>query len=271
MYAYFIDDWTGQRKYLREVDGLDLRLTQNGLSGRKIKLNRLHDLDASVRDLAANGVRAFVAVGNDSTANRLINSLLKLDDAGRLGARKYLFAILPIGAAQQIARTFGCDNLAAAVLALKNRQTRLIDLGLLNKRHYFVTAATFSGRASVSFLSYSVSSLRPEYEVSLCNANIFGDRLKFDGRNFFNISDGLLEAAITYPALKKGFWPSGRYRGDTQDFTVESIFPFKRINIQSPAKIIKVLADTDKEFSTPVTVEVVPGRLEVIVGLKKLV
>lgn len=268
MYAYFIDDWTGQRKYLREVDGLDLRLTQNGLAGRKIKLNRLHDLDSSVRDLAANGVRAFVAVGNDNTANRLINSLLKLADAGELAARKYWFAILPIGASQQIAKSFGCDNLANAVQAIKNRQTKLIDLGLLNKRHYFVTAATFYGRSSVGFLSYTVSSLRAEYEVSLCNVNIFGDRIKFGSRNFFNISDGSLEAVITYPALKKGFWPSGRAAGDKQDFIVESIFPFKRLNILSPAKIIKVLADADKEFSTPVMVEVAPARLEVIVGFK---
>mgnify|MGYP001579929193 CR=1 FL=1 len=264
MYAYFIDDWTSERKHLRAVDSLDLRLTQNGLAGRKIKLNRLHDLDASVRDLVENGARTFVAVGNDATASRLLNSLLKLEDAGQLGARKYLFAVLPIGEGQQIARSFGCAGLESAVLALKNRRTKLFDLGLLNKRHYFITAATFYGRAAVGFLSYSVSSLRDDYEISVCNTNIFGDLKKFGQQDFFNVSDGTLEAVISYPVLKSGFW--GKAENSKQNYNIESVFPLVQITIQSAAKTIKVLADAEKELSTPVAVEVVPARLEAIVA-----
>lgn len=266
MYAYFIDDWTGQRKYLREVDSLDLRLTQNGLSGRKVKLNRLHDLDASVRDLAENGARTFVAVGNDSTASRLLNSLLKLDDAGLLSGRKYFFAVLPIGEGQQVAKSFGCHNLVSAVMALKSHRSAPLDLGLLNKRHYFITAATFYGRASVGFLSYSVSSLRDEYEICVCNSDIFGSTKNFENQDFFNTADGLLEAVISYPVLKKGFWSSGQSAGGKENYIIESVFPFQKITIESPAKTLKVLADMEKEFSTPVTVEVAPARLEAIIN-----
>lgn len=264
MYAYFIDDWTGQRKYLREVDSLDLRLTQNGLSGRKIKMNRLHDLDASVRDLAENGTRTFVAVGNDATASRLLNSLLKLEDAGALKRGKYQLAVLPIGQGQQIARSFNCHSVESAVLALKSHRTAAIDLGFLNQRHYFITAATFYGRAAVGFASYSVSSLREEYEINICNCNIFKKLKNFGDQGFFNTSDGIMEAVISYPALKKSFWSAPA--ADKESHEVESIFPFQKITIESPAKTIKALADMEKEFSTPVAVEVLPRRLEVVIG-----
>lgn len=260
MFAYLIDDWTGQKKYLKEVDSLDLYLTQNGLSGRKIKLNRLHDLDASVRDLAENGARIFVAVGNDNTVSRLLNSLLKLEN-------KFTLAVLPIGKNQQIAASFGCHNLEAAVAALKNRQTALIDLGLLNNRHYFITAAVLAGRASLGFLSYTVSSLQSAHEICFCNTNIFGQTSHWPGRKVFDCRDGTLEAVIARRPTKKSFWTKLATLPEAgRQYAVESIFPFKKIFVQCPTKTVKVMADTEKQLSTPVTVEVVPNKLEVVVA-----
>lgn len=260
MFAYFIDDWTGQKKYLKEVDSLDMYLTQNGLSGRKIKLNRLHDLDANVRDLAENGARVFVAVGNDNTVSRLLNSLLKLES-------KFTLAVLPIGQKQQIAASFGCHNLAAAVLALKNRQTALIDLGLLNNRHYFITAATIVGRASLMFLSYTVNSLQAANEVCLCNMNIFDKTKNWSGRQFFDNQDGRLEAVIARRLTKRSFWARLSSRPETGgEYRVESIFPFQKIVVQCPGRTIRVMADTEKQLSTPITVEVVPRKLEAVVA-----
>lgn len=263
MHAYFIDDWTGQKKFLREVDSLDLRLTQNGLSGRKIKLNRLHDIDASVRDLAENGIRTFVAIGNDSTANRLINSLIKLGEANQPVGRKFIFAILPVGGSQKIAASFNCGHLEAAIAALKMSRTKTIDLGLLNNRHYFVTAATFYGRNSVGFTSYSISSLRPEYEVSVCNANIYPQAEKFHSNAAFDLCDGILEAVVAYPDGKDRPWFQDSKKNN---YAIESVFPFTAVTVQGAGKTIKVLADVEKEFSSPVSVTVAPGRLEVIIN-----
>lgn len=260
MFAYFIDDWTGQKKYLKEVDSLDMYLTQNGLSGRKVKLNRLHDLDSSVRDLSENGARIFVAVGNDGTVSRLLNSLLKLEN-------KFTLAVLPIGQSQRIATSLGCRNLEAAVLALKNRQTAVIDLGLLNDRHYFITAAVIPGRAVLAFLSYTVNSLQTDNEVCLCNVNIFGKVRPGSNERIFNNQDGLLEAVIARRPTKLSFWGRLTARPSVDnEYRVESIFPFKKITVQCPTRTIKVMADTEKQLSTPITVEVAPRRLEAVVA-----
>ncbi|MDP1709523.1 MAG: diacylglycerol kinase family protein [Candidatus Komeilibacteria bacterium] len=270
MHAYFIDDWTGQKKYQKEVDGLDLLLTQKGVTGRKIKLNRLHDLDASVRDMAENGIRTFVAVGNDATASRLLNSLLKLDWFTANNRHKATLAVLPIGKNQLIAANFGCNNLIEAVEALRHHRTMTIDLGKLNKRHYFITAATFREKVSLGFLSYTISSLRREHRVSICNTNIFSGRQPMENNWSFNPQDGILEAVIAYPGHPRSFWSKLFSHSElNNDYIIESVFPHKKIMVHSKEKIVNVYADMAKQLSAPVEVEIEPAKIDVIISAKR--
>lgn len=266
MYAFFIDDWTAQKKYQREVDGLDLMLTQRSLVGRKIKLNRLHDLDSSVREQLAEGVKTLVAVGNDATVSRLLNSLLKLEP-GQI--RQIALAVLPIGPEQSVARSLGCGVSQEAVNALAQGERVLIDLGKLNNRHYFITAAVFPPRVSLGFLSYTVSSLRREHQISVCNTNIYEAIAGKTTRAGFHPGDGTLEAVIAY-APGKSFWSKLFSRQVLGDYVIESVFPHKKITILAKEKTISVRADTEKRLSTPVEVEIVPGALAVVVGNKKI-
>lgn len=266
MYAFFIDDWTAQKKYQRETDGLDLALTQRGLTGRKIKLSRLHDLDSSVRDCLAAGVKTLVAVGNDATVSRLLNSLLKLEPAQ---IRQTTLAVLPIGPDQSVGRCLGCADRTEAINALARGERILIDLGKLNNRHYFITAAVFPPRVSLGFLSYTVSSLRGEHQISICNTNIYQTIAGQTARAGFHPGDGTLEAVIAY-APGRSFWAKLFSRRTTANYVIESVFPHKKITILAKEKIISVQADTEKRLSTPVEVEIVPGALAVIAGVKKI-
>src|SRR3990167_7600925 len=96
MFAYFIDDWVYDNKQRRDLDKIEMRLTGQGVTGRKIRLTRLINLDQAVLENYQRGARAFVAVGDAATAGRLLNSLLRMGNAVRAGCA---FASLPVGRA----------------------------------------------------------------------------------------------------------------------------------------------------------------------------
>lgn len=267
MFAYFLDDWTAHKRYSREVDSLDLLLTQHHIIGRRIRLSRLHDLDASVADCLASGVRTFVAMGNDATASKLLNSLLKIEQYQCQGKQAAALAVLPIGANQQIAASFGYPTIPQAVAALIQRQTAVVDVGWLNQRHYFVTMATFPPKVSLGFLSYTVSLLDNERQVHVCNTNVFNLKSEARYQKSFNPQDGTFEAVITCrPATS--FWQKMFWRKTRDDYKIESVFPHQKLTVLSRDKTINVVADAEKQLATPVEVEIEPKKLLVVVGEK---
>lgn len=269
MYAFFIDDWVESGKHRKELDKTDMRLTQHGLSGRRIKLSRLHNLADSVKENFLAGVRTFVAVGNDTTASRLLNTLVNLKNQGRLdgqqavGQRGLVLAVLPVGKPQIISQSLGAVNTDEAVKMLLRHQTAVLDLGKLNDRHYFLTSAIFPLGVSLGFMSYRVSSLHARYQISVCNMNIF--------RSMNNIApnDKMLDAVIAKESdatlATKLFFG----KDEAKRFVPDSIYPVRKIKVVSRDKIIDVLADAIKRLSTPVMVEVAPRAIEVVVGERK--
>ncbi|MBU2575646.1 hypothetical protein KKF64_00935 [Patescibacteria group bacterium] len=262
MYAYFIDDWV-YNKHHRKLDRLDLLLTQKGISGRKIKLARLNDLAGSIRDCAASGIKTFVAVGNDTTASRLLNSILSIRDKEKEDF-SFIFSVIPIYESNMIAKVFGYQTIQEASEALARHRTEKIDLGLLNSRHYFITSAIFPKKCSFGFKSYTVSSLYRDHHISVCNNNIYNGAENLNTRKF-SITDGVLEAVIAHrPPVS--FFDKVRGKANQNKYTPESIFPIKAIVIKSKEKTVSVNADAEKQLTTPIKVETKPKFLEVVIG-----
>lgn len=272
MYAYFIDDWTSNAKYKRELDKLDLWLTQHNIVGRKVRLGRLHDLEASIEECLLGGTDTVVAVGDDATASKVLNSFLKLyppgivsKDVGSEIRHTAAFAVLPVARVCAIAAHLGYSSLSRAVEALAQHQTKTIDLGKLNDRHYFITAAVFPKKVSLGFHSYKVSSLHRDHQISVCNMREY-ELYETQRQQASSPSDGTLEAVIAYRP-GRSFWVRLLNRTSGQgEYIAESIFPIKRITVHSKPKTIHVAADIQKMLSTPVEVVVVPKALEVVVG-----
>jgi len=262
MYAYFIDDWV-YNKHHRKLDRLDLLLTQKGISGRKIKLARLNDLSASIRDCASSGIKTFVSVGNDTTASRVLNSILSIKD--KIGEDfSFVFGVVPIGEPNMIAKVFGYQNIQESSESLARHRTEKIDLGLLNGRHYFVTSTIFPRKCSFGFKSYTISSLYSDHHISVCNSNIYNEK-KIINTQKFNIRDGILEAVIAHN-LPTSFVNKIRGKKANNNYIPESIFPIKVIYIKSKEKTVSVNSDAEKHFTIPIKVEVKQKFLEVVIG-----
>jgi diacylglycerol kinase family enzyme len=269
MYAYFIDDWVYNRKHHRQMDKLDLGLTQNGISGRKFKLGRLHNIERSIEECFSTGIKTFVAVGNDETASKLLNSLLKgeEDKKKKEENQKFTFAVIPVDDSSQfIASSLGSKSLQEAIKFLAVHKTNKIDVGLINNRHYFITAAVFPKDSSLSFQSYTVSSLKSGHHISVCNSNIYKKLDIKDKKTRFDIRDGLFDAVIAYHPDLSLMEKLRSSKASIDAFIPESIFPIKDITIKNKQKTISIFADTDKQMSTPVHLEVVPSLLSVVVG-----
>jgi diacylglycerol kinase family enzyme len=266
MFAYFIDDWV-YTKAKRKLDRLDLLITQHAVSGRKIRLNRLIDFSSSIKESIGQGAKTLVAVGNDTTASRLLNHVVhhKDEKAGNEHAL-FSFAYVPIEQGSKIGTALGLSTLTESIRALAAHRTKIIDLGVLNDRHYFITAAVFPKKASLAFLSYSVSSLHREHQISVCNANIYaqeGPGAQEDKR--FNTTDGILEAVIAHrPARSLRDRLLGRKQ--QQPFVAESIFPVRAITIKGRQKTMTVIADAEKQLTAPIEVKVAPKALQVVIG-----
>ena len=272
MFAYFIDDWVYSKNYSRELDKIDIRLTQQGISGRKIKLGRLHNLDESIKDSFASGVRTFVAIGNDKTVSRLLNTLIKLknEKVSHFGVvdksekNNFVLGVVPVGEQNQImSKCLGLNSIENSVSALVKHQTSVLDLGVLNKRHYFLTSAFFRDKVAIKFSSYEVSSLKAGSFIVVCNINyLFKDK-----DSNISATDGFLDAII---ASEEESSLLGKIKsGQEKKLNAENIFSIKKIKISCRSKVVDVEADTIKRLSSPVTVEVVPAFAEFIVGEQK--
>jgi diacylglycerol kinase family enzyme len=258
MYAYFIDDWVYE-KHHHKIDRLDLWLTQAGISGRKIKLARLNDLPWSIKDCVAVGVKIFIAVGDDATASRVLNNVLNLQ---KQEGFKFTFGFIPISESSAIAPMLGMSYSQKAVNALASNQIISVDLGMLNNRHYFITAAVFPKKCALGFRSYTVSSMYRDHHISVCNTDIYNQQAGDDLKKF-NPSDGILEAVIAYHPNASLIDKMLR-RNNSDQYIPESIFPVKKITIKSKQKTISVIADIEKQLTSPIEVEVVPGAVSII-------
>jgi diacylglycerol kinase (ATP) len=108
------------------------RLRADGLEPEVHELPRKRPLEQLIRE-RGNKADVIVLGGGDGTMNAASSALLE-------AARP--FAILPLGTANDLARTLGIpqDPVAAAELILAG-PTRRIDLGVVNDRHFFNVAS----------------------------------------------------------------------------------------------------------------------------------
>lgn len=260
MFAYFIDDWVYDRQNARELDRIEMRLTGQGIAGRKIRLTRLINLEQAATENFKDGARTFVAVGDDATAGRLLNCLLKLENFFRDGG---VFACLPVGQARSMAAALGADSPEEGILMLVRHQTEKLDLGLLNGRHYFLTSAIFPSQAVFDFSAYKVSSLFADHQISVCNIDPFFSK---ETQNVINPRDGFLNAVIAHRNRRSIL---GKIAGSGPGYRPANIFPVKKLRIDAPDKILEVTADYPKQLSAPITVAVAPAAITAVVGKNK--
>lgn len=122
-----------------------------------------HAIDLA-REAARGGCEVVVAVGGDGTINEVINGLIESQRG-----REITFGLIPRGTGSDFRRAIGLSrSLAQAALALRRRQTRIIDAGRVyyssrdggRQQRYFCNVTSFGvGGAAADRVSRSSKAL----------------------------------------------------------------------------------------------------------------
>lgn len=281
MYYYIYDSFLENSKYAKMVDRIELRLSDLGISGESTKVRPLRDMKEIILEIIAQDRPTIVAVGNDHTFKTITDIILNQTEKS---LAEITLGIIPVGLPNSIATALGVQAGESACDAISARIVKILDLGKINNV-YFLT------RALVGFGTHTKDATAKK---ALFRA------LRYRGREaFFRIDDkfqvrvNLFQAAIVNLSIQ----PQARPAGNPEDgifhifitskpnkFSLiknygaieneqyihlpnTSIFKARKVQIASPAKKqLIVTADNHKVGPTPLTIQIVPRKLKVIVG-----
>ncbi|MFZ6035648.1 MAG: diacylglycerol/lipid kinase family protein [Patescibacteria group bacterium] len=248
MYYYIFDSFVSEKKYQTLTHQIENRLMQLGISGHMEKLTMLKSLEEMVKAAIKNDAKTIVAVGNDDTVSKIISFLPK---------HAVTFGIIPVGDMNGIADKLGIPHGVAACDTISARITTKIDLGKVNNA-YFISSIQLpeSPELKLNFGTYNISTLSPLSHVRIYNIN--GSVTKSSP------TDGTLEAVVSEEPERQGLF------GLKRTYSRSSVFPVKKVTITTDHTSLPVIADGQLRVKTPVTVEVAPQKLKIIVGKNRM-
>lgn len=240
MYFYVFDNFLQDRRYENDVAAVETRLAQLGIQGRSEKITILKNVPEAVATAIKRGATTVVAVGNDSTVTKVLPQVVEHD---------VTLGLIPIGPDQTIAGYLGIPAGAKAAETLSRRVIRRLDLGEANNQLFLLNLSAPASAAVMCDNKYTVTSRDPAGQLVIANFNRgVGSGRPDDGRLELVVEQG---ESRGWGARRRGFQGS--------------IFPFTKAKITCSDTAMMVL-DGQRTIKPPVSVTVVPHRLEVIVG-----
>lgn len=246
MYLYIYDSSLSHQKYANLLTAIERRVTDLGIQGKVVRLTILKNIKEVVNDAVKAGVTTVIAVGDDQTFAKIINSVALLD---------VTLGFIPVDNSSKIARVLGIPPKELACDVLAARIVKKLDLGKINN-YFFLNAAEISNaKVQITCEGYSLAPLTELNTVRICNIGSFG------GTVVSNPMDGKLEAIIT--PIESG-WLSKKQLQAT-------VLPFTKISIQALGdESVSILTDEQIILKTPAVVEVAPAQLKIIVGSNRM-
>lgn len=256
MHYYIYDTFTNDKKYATALIHIESRLMELGINGRIEKLTILKSLPEVVNEAVQRGADTIIAVGNDDTISKMVSLISN---------QNITFGIIPIGPDNRIATLLGIPEGVAACDVLSARITRKIDLGKANNS-YFITslAIPYNRELVVDCGNYLVSPMTENSTIQILNLSTEQPPTSAKTHSP-NPTDGLLEAVFTAPQKSGGFL--GLF---SKHFTSDSVFPVKKAKIKCASECLPAIADGHTTVKTPITVEIAPKKLKVIVGKHRM-
>lgn len=242
MNIYIYDDYLNKSKYNRILSRVEIRLTDLGLNGKIIRLGAIKNIRDVIQNEIKNGAKTIIAVGNNQTVNKIIGSIIDNELYGFF-QKNILFSIIPVGEDNSIADSLGIKKEEEACNILLARRVKKIDIGLVNN-YYFLNKATIESQDSIIEINgeYTIEPTEKGL-VSIFNLKSSAN----DDKNIkVNPVDGKLDIYI---------------KNKSKDLSFLSV---NKLKITNPHK--HLVLDDIIEIKTPAEINVISGKLNVIVG-----
>lgn len=254
MHYYIYDHFLNNKKYTTVINKIETRLTDLGINGRSEKLTILKSMSEIAGEAEKRGASTIVAVGNDSTVSKIISMLPNLN---------ITLGIIPIGPDNEIAKILGIPEGEAACDTLSGRLTEKIDLGKANG-YYFISHIKLPSEKEIIIDcgNYYISPLTKNSAINICNFNTLANAKKMRPSD---PKDGVLEAVFLAEEKSPGLFNIFKKK-----YSQNSVFPFKKLKVRCHNECLPAIADGHTTIKTPISIEVVPKKLKIIVGKNRM-
>ena len=265
MYFYLYDAFLQDKKYTKLLSEIEARLIDLSIQGRTTKLNILNDIKELILDAVKHGAETVVVLGDDKTISKAIGAVVNLP---------VTLGIIPIGDNNLLAKYLGIPEGLAACEVLSKRVKEQLDLGKVGNHHFAFYLKALSPHIKIISANdqYTITPMSSNMEVYICNFRPADVQLSTAGQKKFLVPhDGYLEVVIKnlrIPSLlNKIFLKDNRHQNQDGQYT---ILPFKKIKLEAEGDHdVKLVLDDDRIIKPPVEIEVLPRKINLIVGRER--
>lgn len=268
MYAYIFDNFTSEQKYARQIGQINFKLADLDIIDEKVKATPLQSVETLTNKLLAEEKYSnIIAVGNDRTANQVINVIARAQKQEEVA-----FGIIPLGHSR-IAQLCGIPEGKEACEIISARKIEKLDLGKIDNS-YFLTSVEIKTKPQqdkIGFLKKLLGN-KENFEIRVDFKNQFRINARATKAFFINLDfterflklkkinpkDGLLNIVL--------FSASNKIQGKAPKI---SLFQADEVNVDSK-HTLSIEADSQSFKRLPLQIKVLPSFLKVIVGKNRV-
>jgi len=258
MYYYVYDTFLSDKKYERVLDKIKVTLMDLDIQGKHERLTLLKSIDELIKDEIKRGMNTLVILGNDKTLLRVIDTV---------GHNNITLGMIPIGPDNRIAECFGIPPEDAACEVIAARKVVELDLGKANEQ-YFLSSLKIDknlNRVSIHKDNYRIVPQPNCVEFDVYNFYYPSEAVEYETQmNKYSPQDEKLELVIRKQATQGGWFKKKKISKPIDSIIQSKVFKIKSF------EYLPVVLDGYKVIKTPVTVEVAPNKIKMIVGKDRL-
>lgn len=244
MNVFIYDSFLSEKKYNNTLSKIETRITDLGLNGKIIRLSLLKNVLASIDSEIKRGAKTLIAVGNNHTLNKVLNSICSSNHPDALNIPIF---IIPVGKENnEIANNLGIDNFLNACEVLSSRRIEEVNIAKANNSYFLSEAIINTIGTKIEIDQNFTIEILEQGSIIINNLNINNKTLPK------NISctpnDDKIELFIKSKKEK----------------TVKSVFTFKELVVESKNK--NLVLDRSEEIKTPILLKISDKKIRLIVG-----
>ncbi|PLX20428.1 hypothetical protein C0584_05820 [Candidatus Parcubacteria bacterium] len=244
MNIFVYDSFLSDKKHQNTISKIETRITDLGLSGKIIRLNLLKNHLDSIDGEIKRGAKTIVAVGNNETLNKVVNSVLS---SNHPDASKIPIFIIPVGKENnEISLSLGIENYNQACEVLSSRRIEELNAVEINSSYFLSEARIQTMGTKVEVDESFTLEISEQGNIIISNLKIDKQKALKNHQSLPN--DDKLELFV---GLKK-------------DKEIKSAFMFKTLLVSN--KIKKIIIDKSVEITTPAKITLSNKKLKTIVG-----
>ncbi len=266
MHYYLYDSFLNDSKYQKTLHKIENRTVDLGINGKIGRMSMLISPERLVKDEIKKGAKTIIAVGNDKTIDKVISAI---------AGENVTLGIIPVGKDNEISKTLGIPEGNLACDILSQRRIKKIDLMKVNNLYCLSNLSMkIKDTEVICEDNYKISLPKKRGEIYVYNLATKDNlrkslELTIDLDNYFNPDDGVLDLVVKSTKksiVSKILKVAGRKCSDKIDDV--SIIPVKKIKV-ADKNLTSAICDNSTVIKTPLTLEVVPNALSIIVGKER--